>query len=109
MNTVIAERPPVKAKRQRTIRVTVPPSDVNPACVVTVRDERGKDTDYHVCPIPSDFGAAFEVTKMFEADDAVYRVNLDGDRSSCDCLGFSHHGRCKHVSGLSVLRQAGKL
>jgi hypothetical protein len=109
MATVSAERRPVKAKRQRTIRVTVPPSDVNPACVVTIRDERGKDTDYHVCPIPSDFGTAYEVTKMFEADDAVYHVNLDGQRSSCDCLGFTHHGHCKHVSGLTALRRAGKL
>jgi hypothetical protein len=109
MATLANATPAVKAKRQRTIRVTVPPSDVNPACVVTIRGERGKDTDYHVCPIPSDFGTAYEVTKMFEADDAVYHVTLDGNRSSCDCPGFCHHGHCKHVSGLSALRQAGRL
>ena len=38
---------------------------------------------------------------------AGYYICLDRERSSCECLGFSKHGHCKHVSGLTVLRQRG--
>jgi hypothetical protein len=109
MATLAESGKPVKGKRQRTIRLTVEPSADNPSCVVTIKDERGRETDYHVRPIPSAFGSAFEVTKILAADDATYHVNLDGDRSSCDCLGFTHHGHCKHAAGLVALKRAGKL
>ena len=64
-------------------------------------------TRYFLWPIPSDFGTAFRLEK-FE-DGEVYTVNLDGERSSCDCLGHLPWGHCKHAEGLAVLKAAGKL
>src|SRR5262245_41818264 len=52
---------------------------------------------YFVQPIPSDFGRAFEVTKLTKEEaNPVYHVLLDGRRSSCDCQGFQRWGHCKH-------------
>lgn len=72
---------------------------------------------YNILPIPSDFGTAFRLTKrelvhdgygMWELHDmARYDVNLNGQQSTCECKGFLHHGHCKHISGLTVLRQRG--
>src|SRR5437868_2184249 len=106
MATVTQRKPRVKPVR--TVRVSVPPSADNPFSIITIA-EGHKSDDYIVRPIASDWGTAFQVEKIFDPEQKVYRVLLDGIRSSCECLGFTHHGHCRHVESLTVLRQAGKL
>jgi len=36
-------------------------------------------------------------------------VLLDGRRSSCDCMGFTAHGRCKHLDAMLLLLESGQL
>jgi hypothetical protein len=77
----------------------------------------GEPHNYLLFALSSDFGAAFRLVKQelvpqaegfYELKDtARYNVCLDGERSSCECPGFLRWGRCKHVSGLAVLRQRG--
>jgi hypothetical protein len=39
-----------------------------------------------------------------------YDVNLSPDgKHRCECLGFLRWGHCKHVNGLAVLVEGGKL
>jgi hypothetical protein len=97
----------------RSIRLALAPFGDNPGVVdITV----GKETkSYFLRALPSDFGRAFSLeafATLCDGEPPVYHVNLantpDG-HDSCECLGFSHHGRCKHVSGLAALVRAGKL
>ena len=63
----------------------------------------------------SDFGSAFRLIKQeliptsegfYELTDTPrYNVCLNGQQSTCECNGFSKQGHCKHVEGLTVLRQ----
>jgi hypothetical protein len=99
---------PRRVKPTRSIRLALPPSDVSAVAVVVITVGKAEDT-YHVTPLAADFGAAFEVAKVSDPGQPVYHVNLDGDRSSCDCPGFLHHGHCKHAAGLAALKRAGKL
>jgi hypothetical protein len=65
---------------------------------------------YQVTPIPADGGTAYKVVKFLELDEPTYHVLLADDGAhSCECVGFSRWGHCKHVSGLLALRQAGQL
>lgn len=68
----------------------------------------GKKTSRYVCgPILCQLGGkGVEVRK---SDGSSYHVRLDGTDSTCDCLGFEAHGRCKHVDSLLALDRAGKL
>jgi hypothetical protein len=68
----------------------------------------GDSSSTAICPT-STVGRAFLVEKVFALEEAAYHVNLNGQQSSCECKGFLHHGHCKHVEGLTVLVQAGKL
>jgi hypothetical protein len=70
----------------------------------------GKTTaHYHLRRLASDFGRAWQLEK-FELDGGeTYDVNIDGERSSCECLGFLKHGHCKHADALRVLIGKGKL
>jgi hypothetical protein len=78
--------------------------------------EGGKVDLYHVARTDSDFGNAFEVDKV-EMDSSVgdyvsianYDVLIDGRRSTCDCLGFSRFGYCRHIQGLAVLIAKGRI
>jgi hypothetical protein len=78
----------------------------------TVRIIIGKeDTFYELAPIPeAAWCMAFTLTKE---DRTTYAVNLGdpakGMPPSCECLGYLRWGRCKHVSGLMALVNAGKL
>ena len=106
MATVTESRPRVKPSR--TIRLALAPSDVNPASVVTISVGSQHD-DYMVLPMPADFGAAYGVTKIGDPDQKFYHVNLAGNGSTCECKGHLKWGHCKHVEGLTALRNAGKL
>ncbi len=66
---------------------------------------------YFLKPLPSDFGRAFALTKLVRASEGVtYHVLLDGPRhSSCDCLGFTAHGHCKHMASVRLLLESGQL
>jgi hypothetical protein len=69
---------------------------------------------YCVRPLDTEFGIAYRLIKEdvvtvngeqhLEIQD-VYDVLLDGERSTCECKGFLHRGRCKHLDGLKTLRQ----
>jgi hypothetical protein len=69
--------------------------------------------DYFILPLPSDFGVAFEVTKLVpgKGADTRYAVNLggEGEPATCECKGFLAHGHCRHLEGLAALRAAGRL
>jgi hypothetical protein len=102
-------RPRRAVKRGRTIRVAVRPTEVNPSAFIVIREPKHSD-HYMVTPIPADFGTAYRVVKYLELDEPTYHVLLaDDGKHSCDCKGFCRWGRCKHVSGLLALRQAGQL
>ena len=108
-----------QVRRRRTpdqrIELTRPPEPDAPGEVVITTD--GQAQAYTVTPLPCQFGAAtFRVGKVelvpTEPDEPPqprettrYAVHLDGARSSCTCRGFRRRRKCKHVDGLTVLRQ----
>ena len=71
----------------------------------------GVETLYYLETMPSDFGNAFRLTKVKGEYDGLrrldepYDVLLSGNESSCTCKGHTYRGHCKHVDGLTVLRQ----
>ena len=74
--------------------------------IVSLRDsKRGPTTDYWVEHLPSDFGRAMRFRK-FNSDEN-YDVLLDGGNYSCECMGFLHHGHCKHVETARLMIVAG--
>ena len=104
-----------RRKPERTIHLTMPIRDnLMGGIQIIIGKQRH---NYTILPIPSDFGSAFHLIKselvqqpegFYELKDtARYDVLLDGARSSCECKGFLRFHRCKHVSGLMVLRQRG--
>ena len=115
MNTLASPPRPVKASTPRTPRPR-PARRVNLLCAPTptmpglVRIVVGDEpwTDYNFRPLPSAFGRAFRLVKLLGPHDR-YDVLLDGPRSSCCCKGFCRWGRCKHISALQALVNAGRL
>ena len=77
------------------------------------REPKTVTDHYFVLPLPADYGLAFELTKLVPGKGAEsrYHVNLggEGEPASCECKGFLSHGHCRHVSGLTALRLAGRL
>ena len=69
--------------------------------------------DYYIArKLSADFGQGYRLEKQSmetERPVEVYDVLLNGRRSSCDCPGFTFHGRCKHLDGLRSLAAHGKL
>jgi hypothetical protein len=112
MTTATKSRPRVKPERR--IRILHPIRDNNAAVIaITVGKDEGV---YAVRPMPSDFGTAFHLIKgeLIEDADAEtlrlrnaaeYDVLLNGRESSCTCPGHTYRGKCKHVDGLTTLRQ----
>ena len=99
-----------RPKPARSIWLVLAPTHTMPGiCRITVRRGRTVEaTDYHLAGIPSDFGRAFRLVKIL-GEHTGYHVNLDGERSSCECKGHLAHGHCKHVDGLAALVRAGRL
>jgi hypothetical protein len=97
-----------RPKPQRSIRLEVRPEGDGLGIVrITVGREYA---DYFLTPIPADFGRGFKVEKVgLTVNDPPYHVNIDGDKRSCECKGFLHHGHCKHADGLAALIAAGRL
>jgi hypothetical protein len=65
---------------------------------------------YWLTILDADYGLGVEVRKPLPETN-VYHVHYDPLRqiSSCDCLGGSHHGHCKHLEAIVALLRAGKL
>jgi hypothetical protein len=111
MSTATKSRKHVKP--QRHIRILHPIRDGH-AGVVAISVGKVEDV-YAVQPIPSQFGVAFHVIKgeLVEQPDntlrlqdaAHYDVCLNGEQSTCECKGFLRWHHCKHVGGLTALRQ----
>ena len=102
-----------RVKPERRIRVLKPMSDGSAGVIaITVGKDEGV---YAIRPIPADFGVAYHLIKgeLEEQEDntlrlrdaAHYDVCLNGPQSTCECKGFLRHGHCKHVDGLTTLRQ----
>jgi hypothetical protein len=73
----------------------------------TLKIVEGKRSDlYYFRALPSDFGRAFEMTKV---GGDTYGVNLAGKKSSCECKGFLRWRHCRHIESLTALLAAGKL
>ena len=101
--------PRTSRKSIRTVRLTLPASADNPFVILTIRVGSAWD-DYCVRPLPADFGAAYEVEKVFNPDGATYHVHISDEGScSCECKGHIRWGHCKHGGAILALRQAGKL
>ena len=103
-----------RVKPERRIRLVKPIQDGMGALQISIG---GEPHNYLILPLPSAFGSAFRLIKQelvpqtegyYELKDtARYHVNLNGQQSTCECLGFLKHNHCKHVEGLAVLRQRG--
>jgi hypothetical protein len=65
---------------------------------------------YWLSILDADYGLGVEVRKPLPETD-VYHVHYDPQRqlSTCDCLGGTHHGHCKHQEAVVALIRAGKL
>lgn len=98
--------PSVKAKPLRI--VTLLSWHVEPQIGV-VRVDEGKKTDlYRVERAACEFGDAFRMGKVKVEGvsytvETTYDVNIDGHKSTCDCMGFSQYGHCRHVDSLQKL------
>jgi hypothetical protein len=62
---------------------------------------------------PLDTPNAFQLMKP---DGTVYNVQVNGNASLCDCIGFEHRGMntrdgrgCKHIAAIATLQQLGRL
>jgi len=76
------------------------------AMLLTVGKER---RGYLFREITCDIGGrAFEVVKV-GTDETTYHVRLDGQQSTCECLGFLKHSHCKHLAAIAKLLDLGKL
>src|SRR5262245_45236552 len=76
----------------------------------------GKECDYWLRVVPSNFGEAFQLTKIIPTGNGpaelgeVYFVLFESEFSaSCECKGFLRWGHCKHLDSLKALRLAGKV
>ena len=85
----------------RVIRLIQRP-DRDGVGVFSITDKKG--TQYYVfkeiaCAIG---GRGFAVHRLGLA--SLYHVRVGEPReSTCECLGFLSHGRCKHIQGLAAL------
>jgi hypothetical protein len=101
-------QPRPRPKPERRYRWVTAPTEQYPFGILYIRV--GKEEGfYFVQPIKSDFGKAFEVTKLDGIGGTVYHALLDGKQSSCTCKGFAGHALCKHRDVLQVLLDAGQL
>jgi hypothetical protein len=106
MATVPEKR--TRVKPSRTVRLLLAPSADNPAAIIAIT--MGKRQDYYqVKGIPSDWGNAFELTKLHQPEPVVYFCNLDRQGQLCTGIGFEKWGHCKHVASLCELLEAGQL
>jgi hypothetical protein len=105
--TAVRPRPrKPRSKPVRTFRDTLPTTTDNPMLGVTITQD-GEAADYLILPIPSDWGEAFLVEKVFP-ERKTYHVNINGKKSTCECDGFLRWGHCRHIEVIPALRAKGK-
>jgi len=110
----------------RVVRLVRPTSTTAPGKMLITLTRHGKTetSSYFIIEQPTELGGrAFRVSKVgseVSADGrglsfAVtenYSVLLDGQQSSCECLGFLRWGNrkpCRHIASLLMLASLGKL
>jgi hypothetical protein len=79
----------VKAKRQRFFRI---------------RFEIEADS-YEVSALPCDPSIgrkAFRLRKLTATEPTAYDVRFTDRGGECECLGYLHHGHCKHIQTLEA-------
>jgi hypothetical protein len=84
------------------------PSADNPAAIIAITVGKKQDV-YMVKGIPSDWGNAFELTKLQQPEPVLYHCNLDRQGQICTSIGFERYGYCKHVASLCELLERGAL
>ncbi|MFM7151467.1 MAG: SWIM zinc finger family protein [Gemmataceae bacterium] len=99
--------PPPQPESNRTVRLARDPTQDGIAVFVVTAG--GKSVFYTAREILCEIGGrGFSVHRM--GIGSVYHVRIgDPVDSSCECLGYLRHGRCRHLLGLQALIQAGKL
>jgi hypothetical protein len=106
MKSLTKARP--RSKPSRSVRLY----EGTPALVsMTIGSEQA---DYWLAPIPdAAFGQGYTMTKAATAENpepgTPYAVNVDGERSTCECKGHLRWGHCRHVESLLALQKAGRL
>jgi len=67
---------------------------------------------YLIEEFPADHGRGFMLFKMSEGSDKTeerYACLIGKHARQCECKGYTHAGRCKHLAALVTLIEAGKL
>ncbi len=107
MKNATQTRPPRQRKPQvRSLKLLAPPMESG--CNAVLRITAGKLVQtYFVDRIPSDWGEAFSLTKTDSGE--VYHVHLTAEGHTCDCLGHSRWGHCKHADGIALLKSRSAL
>lgn len=95
------------APPRRSIRLVRPPDDRGIGALVITID--GKTQYYTFREIPCEIGGrGFAIHRTGVGTRYDVRIGRP-DETSCECLGFLRHGRCKHVLGLKALWKADDL
>jgi hypothetical protein len=109
MTTAVRKRPmtPTAAPPPRSIRLLRLPEGRRPGILAITKD---RTTHYYVFKeIACDIGGrAFAVHRLGLGH--LYHVRVGAPRDcSCECMGYLHRRRCKHVLGLPALTGHGLL
>jgi hypothetical protein len=92
---------PERKTPTRTIKLVRPPDDRGIG--VLAMTVGGTTTHYTFREIRCDIGGrGFAIHRMGVGTRYDVRIGAPAD-TSCECLGFLAHGRCKHVAGLRAL------
>lgn len=65
-------------------------------------------TWYQVARNPND-GEAWHLLKLVHSDEEPVGYDVHLRDQTCDCIGGTQHGSCKHLESLTALKEAGKL
>src|SRR5438132_6292072 len=89
----------------RSVRLVRPPT-ADAAGIICLTDRKG-DSLYAFEEIPCAIGGrGFRMHRLESGQH--YHVRIDGaPESSCECLGYLAHGRCRHIVALQTLIGAG--
>ena len=92
---------------ERSIRLVRSPSadGVGVVCITMPRET----ANYTFVEIPCEIGGrGFAVHRLGLGN--LYHVRIGQlENCSCECKGFLHRSRCRHVEGLKALDKAGQL
>ncbi len=120
MTTLTAPRTSVKRsskpRPQPALEVACEPAAPGAgADFMVIIHQGGKPFTYWLRRLAADFGVAFRFeqssqnARRSEMQADSYDCCVEADRSHCDCVGFLHHGHCKHTEALRILVARGAL